>query len=218
MSLLTVGEAAGRLGVSTRQVQHLIAQGHLSQVARGVVDETSVDRVLAVRGARPGRAWAEPTAWGAVAILSGHAAGWMGTSQRSRLRTQLRGLSSAQLVARARNRATAVRYAGHPASLARLRGEIIDTSRAAGALGLSAATTIDGYVAVGELDTVVRRHGLVRDEEGQVTLRATSLDVAVVRALADDAVVVAALDLAESLDSRERAAGLAALDRALERL
>lgn len=218
MSLLAVGEAAERLRVSPRQVQHLVAQGHLLQVARGVLDETSVDRYLAVRGARPGRAWAEPTAWGAVAILSGHTADWMGTSQRSRLRTQLRGLSSAGLVARARNRAASVRYAGHPASLSRLRVEIIDTSQASAALGLASKASVDGYLAVGELDAVVGRHGLVRAEEGQVTLRATSMDVAVVRALADTAVVLAALDLAESLDSRERTAGLAALDRALERL
>ncbi|MFI8525609.1 helix-turn-helix domain-containing protein [Promicromonospora sukumoe] len=218
MSLLTVGEAAERLGVSPRQVQHLVAQGHISQIARGVVDEASVDRVLAVRGAGHGRAWAEPTAWGAVAILSGHAADWMGASQRSRLRTQLRGLSSARLVACARNRATSVRYAGHPASLSRLRAEIVDTSQASAALGLASKASVDGYLAVGELDAVVRRHGLSRDEEGQVTLRATSMDIAVVQDLADAAVVVAALDLAESLDSRERTAGLVALDRALERL
>lgn len=218
MSLLTVGEAAERLGVSTRQVQHLVAQGHLRQIARGVVDETSVDRVLAVRGARQGRGWAEPTAWGAVAILSGNAVEWMGASQRSRLRTQLRGLSPAQLVARTRNRATAVRYAAHPASLSRLRAEIVDTSQASAPLGLAATASVDGYVELGELDAVADRHGLVQDEEGQVTLRATSMDLAVVRVLAETAVTVAALDLAESLDSRERNAGLAALERALERL
>ncbi|MFD6446472.1 helix-turn-helix domain-containing protein [Promicromonospora sp. NPDC060204] len=218
MSLLTVGEAAERLGISPRQVQHLVAQGHLRQIARGVVDETSVDRVVAVRGTGHGRAWAEPTAWGAVAILSGSQAEWMGASQRSRLRTRLRGLSSTQLVERARNRAVAFSYAGHPASLPRLRGEIVDTSPASAALGLAATATVDGYVTVGELDAVVHRHGLVRDDDGQVTLRATSMDLAVVRALAETAVTLAALDLAGSLDSRGRHAGLAALDRALERL
>ena len=83
---------------------------------------------------------------------------------------------------------------------------------------LAATAAVDGYVAIGELDAVAGGHALVRDEEGQVTLRATSMDLAVVRVLAETAVTVAALDLAESLDSRERHAGLAALERALERL
>lgn len=218
MALLTVGEVAGRLGVTARQVQHLIAQGHLHQAARGVVDERSVDRLLAVRGAGQGRAWAELTAWGAVAVLSGKPAEWMGASQRSRLRARLRGLSSAQLVERARNRAQVFRYAGHPASSARVRAEIIDTAQASVALGLAAATSVDGYVGVDDRDVVVARNGLVRDEEGRVTLRATSMDLTVVRDLVETGMVVAALDLAESLDSRARRAGIAALDRALEGL
>lgn len=48
-SMLAVSEAAERLGVSTRQVQHLVARGELRSLARGVVDETSVERLLAVR-------------------------------------------------------------------------------------------------------------------------------------------------------------------------
>lgn len=218
MSLLAVGEAAERLGVSTRQVQHLVAQGHLRQVARGVVDATSVERLLAVRGAGHGRAWAEPTAWGAVAILSGRTAEWLGASQRSRLRARLQSLTSAQLVERARNRADVVRYGGHPASLGRVRAEIVDTSRASGALGLASTTRVDGYVGHADRDEVADRNGLVRDEEGRITLRATSMDLALVAALAEAGVVVTALDLAESLDPRERRAGLTALDRALESL
>ena len=218
MSLLAVGEAAERLGVSTRQVQHLVAQGRLRQVARGVVDATSVERLLAVRGAGHGRAWAEPTAWGAVAILSGRTAEWLGASQRSRLRARLQQLSSIELVERARNRAEVVRYAGHPASVARVRSEIVDTSRASTALGLAATTRGDGYLGRADRNDVADRNGLVRDEEGRITLRATSMDLTVVGALVEAAVVVAALDLAESLDPRERRAGLTALDRALESL
>lgn len=42
-------QAAERLGVSTRQVQHLVAGGELRQVARGLVDAASVDRLVSVR-------------------------------------------------------------------------------------------------------------------------------------------------------------------------
>jgi excisionase family DNA binding protein len=219
MSLLSVGEAAERLGVSSRQVQHLAAQGELRQIARGVLDEASVDHFLAVRGAS-GRtqAWSGPTAWGAIAILSGQVPHWMGGTQRSRLKARLRDLSSAGLVERARNRAVAVRYAGHPAGAERVRTEIVDTSRGAVSLGLATATAVDGYVAEGDLGGLLVRHGLIHDDAGRFTLRATSMDLAVVQDLAENGVVLVALDLAGSLDSRERAVGSSALDRALRRM
>lgn len=216
MSLLAVSEAAERLGVSTRQVQHLVARGGLRQVARGVLDETSVDRLLAVRGGSHKRAWSEATAWGAVSLLSGAEAEWMGESQRSRLKGRLRRLSAAELVERARERAEVTRYRAHSRAGQYLLGELVYATDVAGRLGLAATNDIDGYLAADDLAGVVARHGLIRDDEGRVTLRATSMDLDAVRDLGKRSVVLAALDLAESLDVRERRAGLDALDRALE--
>jgi hypothetical protein len=215
MTLLAVSEAAERLGVSTRQVQHLVARGELRSLARGVVDETSVERLLAVRRGSHVRAWAEATAWGAVALLSGRDAGWIGESQRSRLRGRLRGLGADELVQRARGRASVTRYAAHRSTGGRLLKDLLDTSAAAGRLGLVATNAIDGYLAAIDLEAVVTRHGLIRDDAGGVTLRATTMALEVVRELATHETVLAALDLAESLDVRERRAGIDALDRAL---
>src|SRR5689334_18649885 len=117
MSMLGVSEAAERLGVSARQVQHLVTSGELSHVARGYVDARSVDRLLAVRSGGRTRAWSEETAWGAVALLSDMDAWWLGESQRSRLRRRLREISVEGLVARARDRAVVRRYAGHPSAV-----------------------------------------------------------------------------------------------------
>jgi hypothetical protein len=208
-------EAAERLGVSTRQVQHLVARGELRSLARGVVDETSVERLLAVRRGSHTRAWAESTAWAAVALLSGREAGWLGESQRSRLRGRLRGLGAEELVERARERASVSRYVAHRSAGKRLRAELIDTSSTAARLGLAATSAIDGYLAATDLKAVVSRHGLIRDGTGSVTLRATSMDLDVVRDLVNAGDVLAALDLAESLDVRERRAGTDALARAL---
>jgi len=215
MSMLAVSEAAERLGVSTRQVQHLVARGELRSLARGVVDETSVERLLAVRRGSHTRAWAESTAWAAVALLSGREAGWLGESQRSRLRGRLRGLGAEELVERARERASVSRYVAHRSAGERLRAELVDTSSSAPRFELATTNAIDGYLAATDLKAVVARHGLVRDDTGSVTLRATSMDLDVVRDLVSASDVLAALDLAESLNVRERRSGIDALDRAL---
>ena len=216
MTLLGVADAAERLGVSTRQVRHLAASGELRLLARGVVDEASVDRLLAVRGGSHRRAWAEATAWGAVALLSGIEASWMGESQRSRLKGRLRDLSAEQLLERARDRAEVHRYAGHASTASRLRPDVVDLSKAATALGLAETSAVDGYVSADALEGLVAHHGLTRDETGQFTLRVTAMDLAVIETLAQGT-VLAALDLAESLDVRERRVGLDALDDALAR-
>lgn len=215
MTLLGVAEAAERLGVSTRQVQHLVAQGRLRSLATGVVDEASVERLLSVRQGSHTRAWAEATAWGALSLLSGGDASWMGRSQRSRLKQRLRTLEVADLVERARGRAAVTRYTAHARTGERLRKELVDTSAVAGRLGLAAGNAVDGYLAASDLARVVADHGLIRDDAGRVTLRATGVDLELVRDLAGGGVVLAALDLAESLEVRERRAGLDALDHAL---
>jgi len=216
MTILGVEEAAERLGVSSRQVRHLAANGELRLLARGVVDEASVDRLLAVRRGSHSRAWSQGTAWGAVALLSGIDATWMGESQRSRLKGRLRAITAEHLVERARDRAVVRRYAGHASTSKRLRTEVVDLSEVATRLGLAETDAVDAYVADGHLDDLVARHALVLDDTGIVTLRATTMALAVVEKLSTGT-VLASLDLAESLDVRERRIGIDALADALAR-
>ena len=188
----------------------------MRQLARGVLDGTSVERLLAVRGGSHERAWSELTAWGAVALLSGVDVDWLGGRQRLRLKARLRDLSGARLVERARGRAVVARYQAHSSAGRYLAAEIVDTAHMARRLGLTETTNIDGYLMADAVAGVVARHGLRRDDEGRVTLRDTTMEIHLVRDLSVRGVVLAALDLAESLDVRERRAGLDALDRALE--
>lgn len=213
---MAVSEAAERLGVSTRQVQHLVASGELRALARGIVDGVAVERLLAVRGGSHQRAWSARTAWGAVSLLSGGSAEWMGETQRSRLRSQLRAMTPVELISKARERAKVTRYRAHSSAGQYLLGVLVYATNAAGRLGLAETNDIDGYLSSGDVASVVRTHGLIRDDEGRVTLRATTMDLGTVRHLANQGVVLAALDLAESLDARESRAGRDALDRALE--
>lgn len=215
MSWLAVSQAAERLGVTSRQVQYLVTQGSLRQIARGLIDEASVELLLTARGDMRGRVWTEGTAWAAIALLSGSPCGRVGPSQRSRLRAQLRDCTANELVARTRNRADATRYLGHPSTAQRLRLDLIDTTPASATLGWAATTNaVDGYLAKANLAATVKRHGLIRDDEGSITLRATTMDLAVVKELVAIP-VLAALDLADSLDVRAGRIGLDKLDDVL---
>ena len=49
-----------------------------------------MERYLASHSGGRKRVWAEHTAWGAIALLSGEQAPWLGQVQRSRLRSALR--------------------------------------------------------------------------------------------------------------------------------
>lgn len=216
MSVLEVGEAARILGVSPRQVQHLVAAGSITPIARGVVDAQSVDLLVARRGVSHRRPWAPETAWAAVSVLSGGDAGWLGGPQRSRLRSRLYDFDAERLVERSRARAVVTRYRAHPSAKKRLRKRIVTTDSADELLGLADSSKVDGYVAASELGDVVQEFGLLRDDSGEVTLRATTMPLNVVADLAASSTTLAALDLAESLDIREQTAGLARLTRALE--
>lgn len=99
-----------------------------------------------------------------------------------------------------------------------MREAVISTHVAARRLGLADDNSVDGYVAVDAVGRLGRSHGLVRaDGDGVAfTLRATTMDLEVVADLARHGEVLAALDLAESLDIRERRAGVDALNAALK--
>ena len=90
---LTIEETANTLGVSSRHARRLADTGAISRIARGLIDRGSVERYLQSQRMGRTRAWAEHTAWGAVATLAGQDADWLGMTQASRLRQSLRELT-----------------------------------------------------------------------------------------------------------------------------
>jgi hypothetical protein len=218
MALLTSHQAADRMGVSVRHVQRLAADGELVVIGPDRIDADSVAQWLAQRNGRHTRAWEEPTAWAAVAVLEGVDARWLGQAQRSRLRSALGAATGTELVARTRNRASVQRYHAHPRALGHLAAEVVASGASEGVAGLSAARDrLDGYVDEAALGRLARRYRLEVDPAGAVTLRATGMPIDVVEELAAGRRhVLAGLDLAGSTDPRERAAGQRLLDRALD--
>lgn len=213
---LTIEETANALGVSTRHARRLADSGSLSRVARGLIDSASVDRYLQSRRQGRTRAWAEHTAWGSVALLSGQDVDWLGTVQASRLRSTLRDIADVdELLTRTRDRAQVHTYAAHRAALPRLRDQIASTNLRR--LGITDATdgNIDGYLAASDLDEVVRTLGLRADANGTIVLRTTGFDFSRVRHLVATP-TAAALDAATSTDPRLRGVGHRTLSNLLE--
>lgn len=219
MVIVKTEEAAKRLGVSVRQTQRLVRDRKLDTDGTDRIEHASVLHLLTARQGTHHRAWSQATAWGAVATLSALRADWMGQTQRSRLKAELKTMTSKDLVPRTRNRATIHRLRGHSSVVARIANQIISAGSTQETLGLASATDrVDGYVTAADATRLIGTYLLNDDAEGHIILRATTFDLDTLRNLATKDRVLAALDLAGSLDARERDAGLSALDNALARL
>jgi hypothetical protein len=92
--------------------------------------------------------------------------------------------------------------AKHPSAVSRVRATTASTHISARRLGLADVNGVDAYVDADELDAMVGAVGLVADEGGLFTLRATAMDMGAVDELAATSDVLAALDLAGSLVPR----------------
>lgn len=221
MAEMTAADAAEHLQVSQRQVRRL-ASKHVLKTTRVVgrtllLDAASVHR-LAERVRHNGRPWSPATAWAALALLSGQDAPWMDSAALSRLRHRLRGSRATEVAWLARGRAHVHQMQGWgrdkegliPTGVSALR-----EPRVASLFDLSPAERgVDGYVAARHFDDVVTNLGLFDDIEGDVTVRVVPDDAGY--ALDRPLIAAVAVDLSESLDTREAAAGERVLDGLLD--
>ncbi|MCV7106932.1 DNA-binding protein [Mycolicibacterium chitae] len=218
MAEMTAADAAEQLAVSQRQVTRLARSGVLT-ISRVVgrtllLDAASVHR-LAGRVRHNGRPWSAPTAWAALALLSGQRVDWLGASALSRLRHRLRGLNHREVVWLARQRATVHQMQGwgKDAGLLPTGVSALRDPEVAVLFGLPPVDRgSDGYVLDSGFGDLVTNFGLFEDIAGDVVVRVVPDDAgyAVDRPL----LAAIAVDLSESLDTRESAAG----ERVLEAL
>jgi peptidyl-tRNA hydrolase len=224
--VISSAEAGRQLGVSVRQVQRLAESGVLVQVGSvgrtKLIDAGSVQRVK-TQGIRRGRPWSAETIAAALDLLSQGDTTRLSSVERKRLRERLAGLSAEDLVRATRSRADVRRYRTSASFLDRMRKEVAATGAAAidndaalakeFGLAQGAQVTVDGYVDSNAADRLIRACHLVEDAQGNVTLRVTTID-----SLMTTNAVAVAVDLAESLDPRERSAGLTFLRQRLKAL
>jgi len=220
MSEMTTIAGAEILGVSVRQIARLAQSGELTvtRTVGGVLllDGASVHR-LAKHGRRNGRPWSAATAWAALALLSDVHADWLDASAMSRLRHRLRACNASELGWMTRRRAMVHRMRGWGETQGLLHTGV-SALRDPGMSELFDLAAVesgaDGYVRARDFAGLTTTLGLVDDSDGDVTVRVVPDDAG----YAVDHVLTAAVavDLAESLDTRESAAGMRVLDDLLD--
>jgi excisionase family DNA binding protein len=179
-SLLSVDEAAERLGVSPAAVRQQISAGRLRAVKRARswwLDERAVQRSARIR-ARPGRPLSPEMAWAIILLASGHAdnADRLAGRERylSRMRAWLQSHPLSEQAAQLRMRASGEDFACHPAELKRLveRSDVLATGISAGdVIGLiGKASGVEAYAPAGHRDAITKEHALALAADGPVRL------------------------------------------------
>lgn len=183
LGVVTVVEAAQRLGVSPQRVRALVQRGDLDAARTSggwLIDAGAVSRrLLSVKlgladsAARP---WSAANAWAVMRSLDGDESllPALSTWDRSRVRQRLIQPDPAQLLAAIRNRATTVRVSVHPTRREPLRAMVVASGIAgAGAhgFGLTGDSGIDGYLSAGALDEARSSLGVRDSETGAHLLR-----------------------------------------------
>lgn len=171
VSLLSVGDAAQRLGVSAAAVRQHIASGRLPAVKRGRdwwLDERLVEQMARARP-RSGRPLSPAMAWAVLLLASGddRAAEEAAGRDRywSRARVWLRDHPLREHAPRLRGRAQVDEFDAHPSELPRIleRPDVLATGVSAGeAIGLvGSASSVEVYAAEGSRCRIIADHALL---------------------------------------------------------
>jgi len=216
MAQVTTAVAAERLGISQRQVQRLIEARELPATRTAgdawVVDALAVNAMARTRPAR-GRPWSHATAWAALWRLSGLEVDWLDRRTLRRLDDRLASIDAEELVHATRRRALVRRYRASESFLADLDALVIRSGVRAmepSTFGMDQAVgRVDGYCTAEAADSLARDFRLIEDSQGNVTLRVVlAMPPTIIEGRDVMPVAVVAADLAESLEVRERSAGL----------
>lgn len=210
---MSVADAAERLQVTPRQVARLANRGELT-VARTVggvllLDGASVHRRAQARPHR-GRPLSAAAAWAALALLSDESVDWVDPPVLSRLRARLRRSSAeevAWLVRRRMARVKRMQGWGDNTGLLATGTSVLADPYWGELFGLATVHRDDfeGYVAEDRVESTARDLGLIEAPRGEYYLRVVPTEA---RWPVDEIyTATVAVDLMESLDTREAAAG-----------
>jgi excisionase family DNA binding protein len=221
--VLTVDQAATRLGVSAQEVRRLVRTGTLPAERVGrtlvLVEEAVDERARLPVG--PGRVLSAAAAWATLWELSGERADWLDRPARSRLTARLRSSDAEQVVAAVRDRAERHELRVLPAYRERVlatAGVIPSGLTAADAVGADLVATgapAELYCTAAILEALRHDLGLSDRGEPNLVVRVPRFDDLPLSGREHMPTAVVAVDLAESADVRTRRAGLDLLAAAL---
>jgi hypothetical protein len=215
MADLTVTQLAMRLGVTSRRARGLVADGSIAgrQLPSGdwLADSDSLARYQ-IRRKPPGRNLDPATAWAILYELSGiRAASLLPPATYARVRERIRKMGADSLVTAVASRTTTHRFRSANADKAQV--DLIRTARAASDLIASDllpdTRRVQGYVPAGtSIVDYARAHFMIEDPTGADALYENTAP----GGLHEPLPAVVAADLALSTDTRERSAGIQALE------
>ncbi|HEY2181086.1 MAG TPA: helix-turn-helix domain-containing protein [Solirubrobacteraceae bacterium] len=180
-SLLSVNEAATRLGVSPAAVRQRIASGRLPAVKRGRswwLDERAVQRHVR-QPASSGRPLSPSMAWAIILLASGDEKAAKRLARRERYPSRMRAWLDAhplhEHASKLRSRAEIEDLAGHPSELERLlaRASVLLTGASAGdVVGLvGKGPGVEVYAPVGDRAAILGEHALTPASDGLIRIR-----------------------------------------------
>lgn len=180
-TLLSVNEAAERLGVSQAAIRQQIAAGRLSALKRGRswwLDERAVER-SARQGALPGKPLSPRMAWAIILLASGDAERAERLVERQRYVSRMRSWLDAHplhlYAPQLRLRAQSEELGGHPSELKRLlaRSDVLVTGDSAGeVVGLvGGSPDAEGYAPALHRSAILREHALTPSSGGPIRVR-----------------------------------------------
>jgi excisionase family DNA binding protein len=169
-SLLSVAEAADRLGIGPVAVRQHVASGQLPAIKRGRswwLDQQAVER-MARQQFGGGRPLSPAMAWAVILLASGQEAAAEEAAGRnrywSRMRAWLRDHPLNEYAPRLRARAEIEEFDAHPSELRRIldRPDVLATgvsaSDVAGVFG--EASAVELYAPAGRRSAIVKKHAL----------------------------------------------------------
>lgn len=219
---LTATQLAERLGVTTRRARDLLREERIAgrQLANGtwLADSDAVARYETAARRGSGRTLDSATAWGLLWELSGLDADWLSASTRARVRRRIRSSDAALIAVAVATRTRAHRFTA--ANAERALSGLIRTGRAAASLLLDNdliedESRVAGYAPSGSVGDYAKSHFMIPNATGRDVILENTLPIDFVGETMPSGVVAA--DLAVSTDTRERSAGLRAIESMRQR-
>ena len=216
MEILSVSEAAPKLGVSERRVRQMLERGDMEgqRVGRSwIIDSKAIDGVR--RRPEVGRPWKAVAAWALLHIAAGEEPN-VSVAEASRAKRRIADRGIEDLVMKLAPRGKNRKFYGHKSILQRMAAEQMVVRSGVSAAqehnaDIVALDFLEAYVPAGQFEKLVRKYALEKSSErANILLRVVDDKVWPFPKNAKVAPrVVVAVDLLDADDERSRRAGAA---------